>query len=330
MRTNPKIYLAPFQGITGSVYREIYARHFSGIDKFFTPFFTGTSGRKTPAAKEKELEKTRHHGIPVVPQILSKDAGEIIDFANVCREKGFGEINWNLGCPFPRVAAKQRGSGLLPYPEKAEEILQQVMPAISLRFSIKCRLGYHRPDEILKLIPVFNRFPVSELIIHARIGKQVYKGKVWPDDFQRALEQSKIPVIYNGDIFSLSDFLEMSERFPEINTWMIGRGILVDPLLPSLIKKEILPGDPAHLIGKFIEDLYYAYRKKLNDRLQAISVMKELWEYMAFSFDDPHKVFKLIKRTNSFDEYEEAVSGVFRDFQWLGSDGRRFDSASIR
>lgn len=329
MKNNPKIYLAPFQGITGNVYRETYSKYFSGINKFFTPFFTGISGKKTLATKESKLQKTAHNGIPVMPQILSKNANEIIDFANTCGEKGFEEINWNLGCPFPRVVAKQRGSGLLPFPEKVEEILGQVMPSVSIRFSIKCRLGYHRPDEILKLLPVFNRFDIAELIIHARMGKQVYKGQVLHDDFHRALKRSEIPVVYNGDIFSVSDFLEISNRFPEVNTWMIGRGILVDPFLPADINKLNLAIDRKFMVRKFMDDLYFAYRKKLNDRLQSISVMKELWEYTAFSFDDPHKVFKLIKKTKSFDEYENAVLKVFQDFRWLGSGSGQFDSASI-
>ena len=329
MSLNPKIYLAPFQGITGSVFREVYARHFSGIDKFFTPFFTGISGKKTLAVRARELEKTAHSGIPVVPQILSKDANEIIDFVNNCHEKGFEEVNWNLGCPFPRVAAKQRGSGLLPFPEKVEEILEKVLPVIPLKLSVKCRLGYHNPDEILKLIPVFNRFAVTEMIIHARIGKQVYKGETLPGDFQNALELSEIPVVYNGDIFSKADFVKISNRFPEIKTWMIGRGILVDPMLPALIKNEPLSADPKQLARKFTDDLYLAYRRKLNDRPQAIGVMKELWEYMVFSFDDPHKVFKLIKKTKSFNEYEDAVLKVFRDFRWLGSQSRQFDSNSL-
>lgn len=329
MKSSPKIYLAPFQGITGAVYHEIFARHFTGIDKFFTPFFTGVSRQKALKANITELVNTNSNAIPVVPQILSKDDREIIEFATHCTKKGFRGINWNLGCPFPRVASKQRGSGLLAHPRLVEQILGNVMPAISLKFSVKCRLGYHHPEEILKLVPVFNHYNISELIIHARTGKQLYKGDVLPDNFERAMNITNIPVVYNGDIFSVHDFLNASHRYPKINTWMIGRGILVDPLLPAHIKGIPICSEKKLPVRKFIDDLYFAYRKKMNDRLQAISIMKELWEYMAFSFANPHQVFKLVKRTTSFDDYEDAVSKIFHDFEWLGSESRQFSSGSI-
>ncbi len=329
MTSDPKIYLAPFQGITGAVYHEVFARHFAGIDKFFTPFFTGVSRQKAFNANATELVNINNNAIPVVPQILSKDDMEIIEFANHCSKKGFRELNWNLGCPFPRVTSKQRGSGLLSHPGMVEQILEKVMPAISLKFSVKCRLGYHHPEEILKLIPIFNQYNISELIIHARLGKQLYKGDVLPDDFQRALNISTIPVVYNGDIFSVHDFLDMSGRYPKINAWMIGRGVLVDPLLPASIKGGDIHTEIKQQVRKFIDDLYFTYRKKMNDRLQAISVMKELWEYMAFSFDNPHKVFKLVKKTKSFDDYEDAVSKVFDESDWTGSESRQFNSTSI-
>lgn len=329
MTSDPKIYLAPFQGITGAVYHEVFAKHFAGIDKFFTPFFTRVSRQKALRAKATELVNTNNNTIPVVPQILSKDDRDIIEFTNHCSKKGFREVNWNLGCPFPRVASKQRGSGLLPRPGIIEKILENVMPAISLKFSVKCRLGYHHPEEILKLIPIFNRYTISELIIHARLGEQLYKGGVLPDDFERALNISTIPVVYNGDIFSVPDFLNMSRRYPQINTWMIGRGVLVDPLLPADIKGRPIRREKKQPVRKFIEDLYLAYRKEMNDRLQAVSVMKELWEYMAFSFDNPHKVFKLVKRTKTFEDYEDVVSKIFDEFEWVGSESRQFSSGSI-
>ena len=117
-----KIYLAPFQGITGTVYREVYSRHFPYLDKLFTPFFTSIYKHKSLTSKVSELEQTHHHGIPVVPQVLSNNADEIVRFGTICHDMGFKEINWNLGCPFKRVAAKKRGSGLLPHPELVKQI----------------------------------------------------------------------------------------------------------------------------------------------------------------------------------------------------------------
>lgn len=326
MNASTKIYLAPFQGITGHVYREVYARHFKGVDKFFTPFFTGIHKAKSLSSKAAEFENTKHKRITVVPQILSKDAAEMLRFAKYCHEKGFNEINWNLGCPYPRVANKKRGSGLIPFPELLNEILTQLMVEIPIRISIKTRLGYFSPDEIIKLIAVLNRFPVSELIIHARIGKQLYKGGVDVAAFEQAVSVSKIPLAYNGDIFNQSDYKLFDQRFANIQTWMIGRGLLVDPFLPEIIKGIALPelSERKPIVRKFIDDLYFGYRKKMNDRLQAINVLKELWGFLSYSFNDSHKVFSHLKKTKTFDEYEDAVNLIFENHEWMGSDAGLF------
>jgi tRNA-dihydrouridine synthase len=326
MNSSTKIYLAPFQGITGHVYREAYAKHFEGVDKFFTPFFTGIHKVKSLSSKAAEFEQSHHQRIMLVPQILSKDADEMMRFAHFCHEKGFAEINWNLGCPYPRVANKKRGSGLIPFPELVDEILSQLMPENPIRLSVKTRLGYFSPDEVLQLIAVLNRYPLSEIIIHARIGKQLYKGGVNLEAFEAAVETSKMPVAYNGDIFTPSDFETFSQRFSTIHDWMIGRGLLVDPFLPAKIKGFTPQAlfQQKQIVRKFVDDLYFGYRRKMNDRLQAINVLKELWGFLSFSFDDPHKVFNRLKKTKTFDEYEDAVNAVFARHDWLGAEAGLF------
>jgi len=315
------IYLAPFQGITGVTFRSIYTTHFEGIDKLFTPFFNGIQNdSKLPARKIAELGAIAENGIEVVPQILSKDADEIIRFARFCDKSGFKELNWNLGCPYPMVAKKKRGSGILPYPEMVEEILCKVMPEIAIRFSVKCRLGYFSGEEIFSLIPIFNRNQISELTIHARIGKQLYSGETDLGTFQRVVTLVEVPLVYNGDIFSVNNFNYLKKKFGSLDSWMIGRGILSDPFLPALIKKLPIPADRQAHIKRFMEALYYAYRKQKNDNLSVLGNLKEYWNYLALSFNDPHKVFKHIKKVQNFDAYENAVAIVFKEFEWVGSD----------
>ena len=321
-----KIYLAPFQGITTYSYREVYTRYFSGVHKLFTPFYTGIQKTKGLNKRASELAITTQNGVEVVPQILSKEADEIIRFIDYCEEKGFKEVNWNLGCPYPRVANKKRGSGILPYPHMVNEILEKVMPSLNIRFSIKCRLGYMKEDEILDLIEIYNSHKISELTIHARIGKQLYSGDVNIDAFSNALSKSTVPVVYNGDIFTTDDLKDLSAGFPQLKNWMIGRGLLIDPFLPAKISGTGIPdiSEQKEIVYLFMMNLYLAYRKKTNDRLQSISVMKELWSFLCYSFSSPGKVFSIVKKTKSFEEYENAVSLIFRDYKWLGSDADLF------
>ena len=319
--------MAPFQGITTSVFRKVYAKHFTGVDKMFTPFFTNVYKEGLNRRGEDELKDITLNGIPVVPQILSKDPEEILRFAEFVKSLGYDEVNWNLGCPFPRVAKKKRGSGMLPYPGEIRKILDEVFKKIPLKFSIKSRLGYETPSEILKVVEVINDYPVSELTVHARIGKQLYKGDVNTDLFPEILKLSRIRVGFNGDIFNREDFIRIKEKV-DVDLIMLGRGLLVDPLLPGKIKKSDT-GDETFRVGKFIEDLYFQYRKKFNDSLTALNVLKELWWYLSHSFSNPHKVFKTLKKTRSFDEYEDAVKLILDKFEWVGSEAGLFRISKI-
>ncbi len=323
---NIAIYLAPFQGITNAVFRKVYTRHFKGIDKLFTPFFTNIYTKSLHPLKASELQNTIINGVPLVPQILSKEPDEILRFAHYVQDLGFDEINWNLGCPFPRVAKKKRGSGMLPYPGEVKKILDELMPRIPVRFSVKARLGYEQYNEILNLVPVFNDYDISSLTIHARIGKQLYKGDVFLDNFQEILGKCKMPVGYNGDLFSLEDYKRIIERFPSLQIIMLGRGLLVDPFLPEIIKTEQYreEDEAKQILKRFIDDLYFETRKKHQDRLSALNGLKEYWWYFSFSFEKPGKVFNLVKKKKTFDDYEDAVNEVFDVYKWVGSRAKFF------
>ena len=267
--------LGPFQGITDAPFRNVFKRHFGGIDKFYTPFFTGI--HKEEHAKNlqgEEIDPRYNYVETLTPQILSTDAEEILRFAKQCKELGYKEINLNMGCPFPRVANKKRGSGLLPYPDKVESMLEGVFEHIGdMKFSVKCRLGYFSPDEIDAIIPIFNKYPLSELIIHPRIGKQLYKGEADVERFKALIPYINAPLVYNGDVFSVESFerirgvieslscgrlrvkpamTPIEETSPKsviagknpqstvLKGYMLGRGILANPFLAEDIKASVI------------------------------------------------------------------------------------------
>ena len=229
----PLLSLGPFQGITDAPFRNVFKRHFGGIDKFYTPFFTGI--HKEDHAKNlqgEEIDPKYNDIETLTPQILSSDAEEILRFAKQCKQLGYKEINLNMGCPFPRVANKKRGCGLLPYPDTVEAMLERVFEAIGdMKFSVKCRLGYFSPEEIDAIIPIFNRFPLSELIIHPRIGKQLYKGEADVERFKALIPQINAPLVYNGDIVSVESFERIREQVQPVTQFMLGRGLLANPFL---------------------------------------------------------------------------------------------------
>ena len=315
-----RLSLGPFQGITDAPFRNVFKKHFGGIDKYYTPFFTGIQKDHAKNLQVEEIDPTCNDVETLTPQILSTDAEEILRFASQCKELGYKEINLNMGCPFPRVANKKRGSGLLPYPEKIEAMLNAVFERIDLNFSIKCRLGYFNPDEIVPVIDIFNQYPLSELIIHPRIGKQLYKGEADVKRFAELIPMIKAPLVYNGDIVSVDSFERIRKQVQPVNEFMLGRGLLANPFLAEEIKKN----------GEFNEfsepvrqkkDRLHAYVMDLyEDRLhhaggspKVLGRMKELWSYLMYSFDEPQDIWRKIKKINALKEYEEAVDAIFQE-----------------
>ena len=217
----PTIYLAPIRGITDRIFRNIFPKFFDGIDLAITPFISSTHGWKKLNSLLKEFALDKNYGLKTIPQILSNDPDDFLRLANSLNEIGHSTINLNLGCPFPMVVNKGKGCGMLPYPAKIESFLDKIFSKFKSNLSVKLRLGLEYPDEILYLIPIFNNYPIDELIIHARTGKQMYKGNVNLDIFEECLSISQNEIVYNGDIQTISDYQDLCKRFNSISKWMI-------------------------------------------------------------------------------------------------------------
>ena len=311
----PFLSLGPFQGITDAPFRNVFKRHFGGIDKFYTPFFTGI--HKEEHAKNlqgEEIDPLYNDVETLTPQILSTDAEEILRFAKQCQQLGYKEINLNMGCPFPRVANKKRGCGLLPYPDKVEAMLERVFEEIDIKFSVKCRLGYFDPKEIDAILPIFNKFPISELIIHPRIGKQLYKGEADVERFKALIPYINAPLVYNGDIVSEDSFNRISNAVQPVNQFMLGRGILANPFLAEQIKNDkASTHDKTERLHNYVIDLYEDRLHHAGGSPKVLGRMKELWSYLMNSFEEPQVVWRKIKKINALKEYEEAVETIFKE-----------------
>ena len=310
-----RLSLGPFQGITDAPFRNVFKKHFGGIDKFYTPFFTGIQKDHAKNMQVEEIDPACNDIETLTPQILSTDAEEILRFASQCKALGYKEINLNMGCPFPRVANKKRGSGLLPYPEKIDAMLGRVFEQIEVGLSVKCRLGYVNPDEMYPVIEVFNQYPLSELIIHPRIGKQLYKGEADVQRFAELIPLIKAPLVYNGDIVSVESFERIREAVKPVNEFMLGRGLLANPFLAEEI---VQVGTQSNLtrterLHAYVIDLYEDRLRHAGGSPKVLGRMKELWSYLMYSFDEPQDIWRKIKKINALKEYEEAVETVFRD-----------------
>lgn len=307
--------LAPFQGITDAVFRNVYQRHFKGIDRFYTPFFTGIQKDNSKNLREEEIGIKYNDVNITVPQILSTDAEEITRFAKFCKSLGYKEINLNMGCPFPRVANKVRGCGLMTQPEKVRMIMTKVFDETDIALSIKCRLGYYKAEEIYDFIDIFNTLPFSEIIIHPRIGKQLYSGNADINAFKQLIPLINKNIVYNGDINDVVFFERLKTEIPETKDFMLGRGLLTNPFLAEKIRNLSPVPHEKQRLHDFMYDIYLERLRHAGGNPKVLGRMKELWSYTMNIFDNPIAVWRKIKKINDLNEYETAVEEIFRDME---------------
>ena len=304
-----KYYLAPMEGITGHIYRNSYEKYFHNIDKYFTPFIVPNQSVSLKTKELKDLLPQNNKGLNIVPQILTNDADGFILTANKLKQLGYEEINLNLGCPAGTVVSKKRGSGFLAYPEELDKFLDEIYKIDNMKISIKTRLGKERADEFYKLIEIYNKYPLEELIIHPRTREDFYGNTPNLEVFKDALKLSKHSICYNGDIFTLNSYNKIINEFPEVNKVMLGRGILANPGLIGEIKNNEFANK--EIIKMFHDEIFENYTILLNEDKNAMYRMKELWGYMSHIFTNNKKYYKKIKKAQKAIDYKNAVNSLF-------------------
>ncbi|MEG2336538.1 MAG: tRNA-dihydrouridine synthase family protein [Bacteroidales bacterium] len=294
----PRVYLAPLHGFTDLKYRTAHQTIFGSFDKAVAPFVTLVAGRKVKPSHLHELDPQKNK-MAVEPQVIGNEADFFITMAHALTDLGYPSVNWNLGCPIKAIAAKQRGSGLLAYPERVARFLDQVLPLTEIKLSIKMRLGYSQAEESIQLIDVLNRYPLEYVIIHSRLGVQMYEGTVDLDALEVRKSILKHKTIYNGDVFNV--------RFPWAEEVMIGRGILANPFLASELKGEEMSVDEkTQKFWDFMEFLFREYQEEDREEDNILHRMKQYWA--SLRVEGSEELFKKLKYVQTLQEYSYLCS----------------------
>ncbi|MBR6454117.1 MAG: tRNA-dihydrouridine synthase family protein [Fibrobacter sp.] len=336
-----KVLFAPLQGYTTSVYRKAHAEIFGGVDAYYAPFLRIENGR--PREKDlRDLEGSESAGIAevnsakvvedncagykVIPQIIANSINEFQTLAEALLQKGFTEIDFNMGCPFPMQVNRHRGAGLLSDVQAVQEIMDEIRKissaangTTSVKFSVKMRLGQETPDEAFALLPILNDAPLAHITLHPRLGKQQYKGALDFGSFERFYGECKHPLVYNGDITSVSQINEMERRYPKLAGIMIGRGLLARPSLAAEYKQASHLNSVAttqenstaaqDLLGKILQmhsAIFENACQTYQGDSQILSHVQSFWEYLEPNI--PKKIFKKIKKAGKLSEYNEAIA----------------------
>lgn len=319
-----KFYFAPMEGITIHKYRNLCNEMFPYIDKFFSPFLVTKTKTILNAKELRDILPENNEGLSLVPQVLTNNAEDFIIMIRELEKLGYKEVNLNLGCPSGTVVSKFRGSGFLAKPEELDVFLGKVFDTFAgtdMKLSIKTRIGKDAPEEFYHLMEIYNKYEMSELIIHPRTQKDYYKNKPNLEVFADALKSSKNPVCYNGNIFNVKDYEKFTRQFPEVTTIMLGRGIICNPALGAeILGKGKMTKD---ILREFHNRIYGEYKQMYSGDKNILFRMKELWCYMIFLFQDREKHQKKLMKSKNLLEYEAAVNGLFRECEVDSSIGFR-------
>lgn len=308
-------YFAPMEGITGYVFRNAHKTYFDHMDQYFTPFIVPTQNHKLTSREKNDILPEHNQGISLVPQILTKSAEDFLWAAKELEGYGYREVNLNLGCPSATVVKKGRGSGFLSDLEGLDRFLDEVFKKLTIKLTIKTRIGLDSSEHFLDLLELYNKYPLTELIVHPRLQTDFYKNEPSLEAFQEAVSCCKHPLCYNGNLFNKEDLDSLVFKFPTIDRVMMGRGLVANPGLAGEMKGED-PMDRERLL-LFHDQVLEGYEETISGDKNVLFKMKELWAYLLPNFQDSKKWGKAIRKAQHIPEYKSAVRALFQSSELL-------------
>ena len=309
-----KYYFAPMEGLTDMVYRRAHAKYYPGMDRYYTPFVSPNQNHCFAPRELRELNPENNAGVPLVPQVIGKNAEDFLWAAGELEQMGYKEVNLNLGCPSGTVTAKGKGAGFLAYPDRLDSFLESIFSSCPIAISIKTRLGMESPEEFGPILKIYNRYPVQELIIHPRTKREMYTGNVHLDSFRNAQENTTLPLCYNGNLFAFTDIEHFAQQFPNIPAVMLGRGLVADP---GLIARTKGHGADMSTLSRFHQELCDGYIRVFGSEASVLPRMKAIWSCMLPSLYDGERFRKSIIKAKRWPDFVSITEQIFRSTSLL-------------
>ena len=298
-----RYYFAPMEGLTDSIYRRLHHKYFGGIDRYYMPFISPTIHCTLTHKEDRELPMADSVDFCAIPQILTKVPEDFLWAAQVCADRGYQEVNLNVGCPSGTVVSKGKGSGMLRSPAELDAFLEAIFKDSPLPISVKTRLGLENPEDFVSLLEVFNRYPIKELTVHPRVRKDFYKEPVREEWFRYAYENSKNPLCYNGNIMTRDQADAVSAQYSGVDAVMIGRALIADPGM-------LCGGTTAEALEGFLGDLTEEYIREFGSARNAMFRLKENWGFLRLRFENSDKLWKQLRKTTDIHEYNAITAQI--------------------
>lgn len=245
MANSIHIILAPMHGYADALMRSTLLQ-IGGLDATMSEFVRITHTIHSPSVWHQKIPELQQQStIPCAVQLLGSNALTMAENALIAVACGAKWIDVNFGCPAPTVNRHSGGAALLQYPQQIETIIKTLKERLpqNIRLTAKMRLGLSDTTPAIACAQAIERGGASAVTVHARTKDEAYLPPAHWEWFSRIQNSISIPVIANGDIFSVADFYHLIECFPTENI-MLGRGMLMQPDLAKQIK--------ASVSGKFV------------------------------------------------------------------------------
>lgn len=303
------LYSAPMEGITGYIYRNAVQEFFPGVDKFFTPFIGAAAHHKFSTKEMNDVCPEHNSTLNLVPQLLTKNAGDFLWYTGELADMGYREVNLNLGCPSGTVVSKGKGSGFLAFPDQLQEFLDEIFAKSPIAISIKTRVGKTDEAEFDRLLEIYRRYPMAELIVHPRLQTDMYRNHPRMESFCKATDNPPWKLGYNGDLFRASECTDFIEKHPQLYSVMLGRGLIANPALAMTVKTgQVLTKER---LWAFYQSLRSQYLDILPGERTILFRMKELFIYMECMFAGNEKIAKKMRKANRVADFDDAISRMF-------------------
>lgn len=303
------LLFAPMEGITDTPYRVAVGELYPEWDYFCTDFL------RIPTEGQYSEKKILHHfGEEIYQneklkqktgyQILTTIRANTIDHLKKLTELGFEHIDLNLGCPSRKVNSHGGGAFLLSEQEQLKTVLRTIRKNFDGIFTIKIRIGYRDDQTFDDTIRLANDEGVEAITIHGRTRDMLYKGIANWDYIKRAVELSEIPIIGNGDVWTVEDIYKIRNH-TGCHAVMCARGAMKTPWLAKDINESC---DRKKMLLPYFEKLEKTYREYDYDDTQILKRFKALSRYLFDDFENGEEIKRGFMRTQGLENFKERLT----------------------
>ena len=302
--------LAPMEGVTDSVFRAVIEK--AGRPDLFYTEFTNVSSFASEKGRHDALDRltVTETDAPIIAQIWGKNPEHFALLASKLEELGFSGLDLNMGCPDRHVNKAGGGAAMIKTPELASECIKKARENTNLPVSVKTRLGFSFIDEYKTWLPFLLNHHLAALTVHLRTRKEMSKVEAHYELIPEILKMRdeispETKLIINGDIRDKKHVEELAKKYPEIDGFMIGRGVFGNPFCFT----DHTPTNE-ELINLFLYHLDL-YDEKAKKARYPFEPLKHFYKVYINSFDGASDLRVKLMECKTTDELRK----VLADFQ---------------